>query len=185
MNERVNQTNTECCSIDDQLFKAAWATIIATASYSGTPVPVATLMPITSSQFLSSSAATSSPTSIDNPGSTSSGRSSSSLAIGLGVGLGGGAIVALVLGWMFLRRRRKQTATPTELHGNKEKGDQVIAEKYGTERLHEMDSRERYELHSPTPKKGMSDVYGHELSTELPAELSASEPSNHVGFMNH
>jgi hypothetical protein len=185
----VNRTNTECCSVDDQLFNAPWATVIATAAYTGTPVPVATLTPGTSSQShsKSASAATSSPGPLDNPGFRPTGKSTSSLAIGLGVGLGGAAVVALVLGWMFLRRRRRRNTTSNELHGNNENGDQVVAEKYGLERLHEMDSRERYELHSPTGKKEMGVVYGSEMPSPMdgPIELPATEVSRHEGIQKH
>jgi hypothetical protein len=185
----VNRTNTECCSVDDQLFKAPWATVIATAAYTGTPIPVATLMPgaSTSSQSHSNSAsaATSSTGPLDNPGFKPTGKSTSSLAIGLGVGLGGAAIIALILGWLFLRRRKgRQNNTSNELHGNNENGDAIVAEKYGMERLQEMDSKERYELHSPTGNKETGVVYGHELPSPMdgPVELPATEVSRHGGI---
>lgn len=106
--ERINRTNTKCCSVSEQVFKAPWATVIATATFSGTPLAIATLMSDAPSDAITTiSTSSAAPTATGAPNTPPS--TSNSLAIGLGVGLGGGAaLIALALGWVFMRRRKRR-----------------------------------------------------------------------------
>jgi hypothetical protein len=103
--DRINRTNTACCSVTELLFKAPAPSVYATASYatlSGISFSIATLIPTTSSSSANGASS--------NTSATSHSKPSSALAVGLGAGLGGGAVIAIALGWLLIRRRRRRNA---------------------------------------------------------------------------
>jgi hypothetical protein len=190
--QRVNRTNTACCSINEQVFKAPWPTILAPAAYSqtGTPVPIVFLTDTTTSQSPSSTA-TNSPAAYDASGASSASATpqhaahSSSLAIGLGTGFGVAAVIALALGWMFLRRRNKRATEATSADFTKENGPSEngrvmmagseVAEKDGTDHFNGRDVKPTWEMcAAESLSKPKGDVYRAELPAESAAELPAS-----------
>jgi hypothetical protein len=186
--QRVNRTNTVCCSITEQVFKAPWPTILAPAEYSGTGTP----LPI---MFLTGSAASQifTPSATDSLAATSTSATStplqkaphnSSLGAGLGAGLGCVAVIALGLGWLILHCKKNRRATGvisndfTSEHGLLMTVAPDIAEKGGTERFYEHRGKETSEMHvAEAPSKSTGDVHRAELGNDRPAELSAEPPT--------
>jgi Tfp pilus assembly protein FimV len=144
------------------VFKAPWATVVATASWSGTPLPIATLISSAPTQSAIATATDAASTLGDVDATPTH-----SLAIGLGTGLGVGVVIALALGWVVMRRRRQRkekTSTKSTNHGYGEMAAQDIVETDGRERLTEKDGKEVAELQD-TGKSAevVGDVYRAEL----------------------
>ncbi|KAH8733087.1 hypothetical protein GQ44DRAFT_19737 [Phaeosphaeriaceae sp. PMI808] len=169
--DRVNRSNTTCCSITDLVFKAPAPVVYTTALYSGTPFPIVTLATrstLRSSNSTALSTALSTTRSVNTGATEASSTSQStppSLAVGVGAGLGGGAAIALAVGWVLWRRRKRENKTPsTELTSNDraEMTDQNIVETSGKTRFEIQDKDppaelmgdfSRAELPSPTARR--------------------------------
>jgi hypothetical protein len=155
--DRINRTNTACCSVTQLLFEAPAPSVYATAAYlsqSGIPFSIATIALSTPTSSISSTnAAQASFSSIPNSSSPTS------FTIGLGAGLSSGIAILIALGWVLMWRwwRKRGRETSTELPNDNLSG--VInhdAEKGGKTHLELAGNDRRYELDGG--------IQGHELS---------------------
>lgn len=182
---RVNRTNTTCCSIPDLLFTALNPEIFATASIYGSMFPVPTLI---SSTALRNATATTSATT--NPSAVNALNSASvtpapspgysALKIGLGAGLGSFAAITLGLGsFLVWRRRKRNSELPRSATPAKELSDQDVAEASSRNRAELTGMDYRRELTSPVSPVELwsptSPVERSELSTEQKGRLIVGE----------
>ncbi|OGM40817.1 hypothetical protein ABOM_010523 [Aspergillus bombycis] len=118
-----NTTNNYCCSADDcctnksfSQFSLDEPTVTATAGVVPSTTVHATTT--TSAPTTTSASTTSSPTqtaSDDSSGGDSSNSKSKTIGIGVGVGVGGGvALLGLLGGFLFMRRRKAKQAVPPQ-----------------------------------------------------------------------
>jgi hypothetical protein len=183
--DRINRTNTACCSVTQLLFQAPEPSVYATAAYlsqSGTPFSIATITPSTPT---ASTSPTNEAQASFSPIPNSS--KSSSFTIGLGAGLSAGVAILIALGWVFLWRwwKRRGRGASTELpsdnfagvtdHDQAEKGGSLHAELGETERIFELeDGIQRYELQGSDKRSELHDQdspiekRGHREPVELP-----------------
>lgn len=93
-------------------------------------------------------------------------------------------MIALGLGWFFLNRKKNRRATGaisndmTSENGLMMTVTPDIAKKDGTERFHEHNGKETYEMHvAKSYPKLQGDAHRAELADDRPAELSAESPA--------
>jgi hypothetical protein len=177
--DRINRTNTACCSVTELLFKAPAPSVYATAAYlaqSGIPFSIATLVPSTPTTSASSTNGAQASTS-----ATSHSTSSSALTIGLGAGLGGGAAIILALGWVLMLRRWRRSAgsslseLPNDDHSGLTKQD--LIKRSGSRHFELADSGTRYELQEGVAR---FELQGRNKPYELQEKDSPTEKMGHM-----
>jgi hypothetical protein len=185
---RINRTNTTCCTISDLHFQAPNPAVFTIAAWYGSAYPSPTLPAIRNGTNQTASAITptasaSTPTASLNSATASTTAAASGpspTAIGLGAGLGSFAAIALGIGsFVIWRRRRSSQERPSSPalakklseHGVAEANGQHCAEMTGMDYRRELGSPvSPVELWSPT-----SPMVPSELPTEEKGRLVVNE----------
>ncbi|KAH8726582.1 hypothetical protein GQ44DRAFT_758549 [Phaeosphaeriaceae sp. PMI808] len=185
--DRVNRTNTSCCSIKSLQFKAANPTVFTTASLYGSVFSIATLLPSSISNRSSVITTPSPSNSLPITSSSSSAPAvpaagTPTLAIGLGAGIGSFAAILLGIGSFCLWRRRKTVSgTPKSTTPANELSENSLAE-VPNQDIAEMTGREyrAQPVTSPvSPVELWTPVERVELDSDVKSQPAVAELYNH------